>query len=456
MTLLFFMLAAGWLRLETPNFEVLTDTNDRTAREVLDRLERIRQAFGNEKTPSLPVRVYVFRSEREFQPFRPSGVTAGFYQSGPERDIIAMHNGGDLNHIVFHEYVHLALHHSSAKLPMWFEEGLAEFYSTLEISGTQLRVGRPVTNHIRTLTESTWLTAEEMWATNKSSRNYNERDKVGIFYAESWALVHMLNTWPGYRENLPAFASLLADGAPAESAFERAFGCKLDLALADLHTVVENRRFLFQDLAWEPATVPVAAKRALLKEEAELLRGELYLALGRTEEASLIYASLAKGKPASAAVETGLGAVAMSLGEYDRARRHLERAISLGSKDASTHFEYAMLLRDTGAPREMIVVSLNKTIALNPKHVEAHFILATMLSTEGKQEEAIMHLKKAVDVLPRQSSFWYALGIAYLDSGQRGLARAAAKRAADNAATPQEEDMAAGLARMVEPRASPR
>ena len=452
MTLLFFMLAAGWLRLETPHFEVLTDTNDRTAREVLDRLERIRQAFGQETTPPLPVRVYVFRSEREFQPFRPSGVTAGFYQSGPERDIIATHSGGDLSHIVFHEYVHLAMHHSTAKLPMWFEEGMAEFYSTLEIFGAKLRVGRPVTSHIRTLTEAPWLTGAEMWATNKASPIYNERDKVGIFYAESWALVHMLNTWPEYRRNLPAFAALLADGAEAESAFERVFGCKLDRALVDLRTIVENRRFLFQDLAWEPAAAPVATKRAMLKEEAELLRGELYLALGRTDEASAIYTALSKGKQNNAAVETGLGAAAMSLGQYDKARQHLERAISLGSKDSSTHFEYAMLLRDTGAPRAQISEFLNKTIAVNAKHVEAHFILATMLSTEGRHDEAIVHLKQAVAVLPRQSSFWYALGVAYLESGQRDLARAAAKRAAGCAATPQEEDMAAGLVRMAEMR----
>ena len=80
MNLIFLMMAASWLRLETPHFEVLTDTNERTAREVLERLERIRQAFGHEKLNPLPVRVYLLRSEKEFQPFRPSGVTAGFYQ----------------------------------------------------------------------------------------------------------------------------------------------------------------------------------------------------------------------------------------------------------------------------------------------------------------------------------------------------------------------------------------
>ena len=452
MNLIFLMMAASWLRLETPHFEVLTDTNERTAREVLERLERIRQAFGHEKLNPLPVRVYLFRSEKEFQPFRPSGVTAGFYQSGPERDIIVMHNGSDTSHVVFHEYVHLALHHSSAKLPMWFEEGLAEFYSTIETYGAKLRVGRPVGSHVRRLADSRWLTAEEMWSTNKASPNYNEREKVGIFYAESWALVHMLNIAPEYRKNLQAFASLIEDGVPGRAAFEKAFGRTMDRALRDLRTIVDERIFLSQDLAWEPSASPVPMQRALTKEEAELLRGELYLALGRVDEAGAIYESLSHGKPVNAAVETGLGAVAMSLGAYDKARRHLERAISLGSKDASTHFEYAMLLRDTGAPRERIEEFLNKTIALNPIHVEAHFILATMLSTEGRHEEAIGHLKKAVDVLPRQSSFWHALGIAYLESGRRELARGAAKRAADCAATPQEEDMAAGLARMVEQR----
>ena len=333
---------------------------------------------------------------------------------------------------------------------MWFEEGLAEFYSTLELFGTKMRVGRPVVNHVQVLTDSAWLPAAEMWAINKTSPVYNEREKVGIFYAQSWALVHMLNTRPEYSKNLQAFAALLTDGVAGASAFERAFGLTMDRALLDLRSLVNEKRFLYQDLSWKPSAMPIPEQRALAREEGELLRGELFFAQGKVEEASLIYARLANGKGNSSAVETGLGAVALSLSEYDKARRHLERAIALGSKEASTHFEYAMLLRESGSPREKILEFLNKTIALNPKHVEAHFILATLLSTAGNQAGAIEHLKKAIEVLPRQSAFWHALGIAYLESGERDQARGAAKRAADNAATPQEEDMAAGLARMVD------
>jgi tetratricopeptide (TPR) repeat protein len=446
---LFSMLAAGWLSVQTPQFEVLTDTGDRTAREVLARLERMQAVFQDAQPAALPVRVYIFRSEREFAPFRPSESTTGFYQSGPERDIIAMQNTPDAGRIVFHEYVHLVLHHSTAKLPMWFEEGTAEFYSTLDIAGKKMRVGLPVAAHVRTLAEATWLSADELWAMNKASRDYNERSRVGIFYAQSWALVHMLNTAPAYRKHMQTFAGLLTEGVIPAAAFAQAFDVTLEKALADLRLAVEGKRFEWQELPWDGPSHGIPQQRSLSKAEADLKRGELFLALGRMEEAQTIYSKLSTAAHDTSAVETGLGAIAMSLSNYEVARQHLERAIELGSIDASTHFEYAMLLRESGAKRDRIEQALRRTLALNPRHVEANFILANMLATAGDAQQAILFLKKAIEILPRQSPFWYALALAYQDAGQSKDAQAAARRAANNAATPQEVDMAAGLQRMV-------
>jgi len=450
MKLLFFMLASTWLRLETPYFEVVTDAKESAAREVLDRLEGIRQAIGDEQSNPLPVRVYLFRTEKEFVPFRPSAATSGFYQSGPDRDLIVMYASGDPGHVVFHEFVHITLHHSGARMPQWFEEGIAELYSTLEISGSKLRIGRPVPQHTRTLEQSTWLTAEEMWGVNKSSAQYNEREKAGIFYAQSWALVHLLCTSPDYRGKVREFSALIEAGNEGQHAFQKAFGRTLARALQDVRATVEARRFPYQEEQRSFERAPVPTQRVLAREEADLLEAELYLALGKPEPAGAIYTRLTKSSKYNAEVEAGLGSVAMAFSEYDQARLHLQRAIKLGNHDAATHFEYAMLLRESGAPLPAIQAALQRTLALNPKHVEAHFVLANMLSAEGNPTAAIPHLKQAIEVLPRQSQFWHALAIAYLDSNQRTEAASAAKHAADSAATPQEADMAADLLRMLQ------
>ena len=47
-----------------------------------------------------------------------------------------------------------------------------------------------------------------------------------MFYAESWALVHMLNLAPDYREHLPQYVMLLANGTDAPEAFRMAFGTR--------------------------------------------------------------------------------------------------------------------------------------------------------------------------------------------------------------------------------------
>ena len=47
---------------------------------------------------------------------------------------------------------------------------------------------------------------------------YNEKGKTGIFYAESWALVHMLNFAPEYRAGLANFIEMiLGRRRPGES-----------------------------------------------------------------------------------------------------------------------------------------------------------------------------------------------------------------------------------------------
>ena len=64
--------------------------------------------------------------------------------------------------MVVHEYIHLLLNHGTAPLPLWFEEGSAEFYSNLEFSGGRLLVGAPISEHVAALDSAKWLNAAEL------------------------------------------------------------------------------------------------------------------------------------------------------------------------------------------------------------------------------------------------------------------------------------------------------
>ena len=453
--------APRWVRVESGRFELYTNAGEAAARSVLDHLQQGRRIFRDSVPDArgvpLPVRVFLFAKESEFRLYRPAESAAGFFQSGPVRDIIAMpYRGAESLNVAMHEFVHLVLSHAAPKLPRWLEEGTAEFYSTLRVTGNQLRVGGVIPNHVSVLARSNWLDGRTLSRIARDSPEYNERGKVGIFYAESWALAHMLNLSPGYREHMPRFIESLADGQPPEAAFQDAFSKPLDAALRDLRSYVEGRRFPVVELDAGPSLQRALARtQEISSSDAEYALGDLAIQTGRLQDAERAYRRLANGKAPTAEVEGRLGMLALKLNQDDEALKHFRRAIELGTRAAETHFEYAMLLRDRSGDRTEVTESLRRAVTLSPNYAEAHHLLGLMASTEKHPLDAIEHLKRAAEILPRQPQFWHALALAASEAGDDVEARRAARRGRAAAETPREIEMAEALLQRVESPSSP-
>jgi len=449
--------AEQWLRMSSPNFELFTDTRDRDGRTALENLEQVRHVFHLTSgiVSPLPVRVYLFRSEAGYRPFRPSDNTSGFYQGGPQRNYIVLQSvGAGTRRVLFHEYAHLALNHASAPLPRWLEEGTAEFYSTLEADAESLRMGLPVPSHLATLARHRWLDAATLLSVRKDSAHYNDRAQAIVFYAQSWALVHMLRLRPGSQERFGRLAALLDQGAAQPEAFREAFGQSLQKTLEDLERYVAEGRFEVFRMAWTPPPPVTVTAEPITEEAADLALAEVPIQTGRLDLAEKLLRKR-RGVPA-AEMETALGELAMSRRDYDQARQHLDKAIALGSRQASTFFEYAMLLRDTGGDRARVAGLLRQVVELDPNYAEAHFLLGLMASQEGRHDEAIPMIERAAAILPRQSYFWHALAMAYHHTGDARKALRAARRAREAAVRPQEVEMAAAAVRLAEsPAAAP-
>jgi tetratricopeptide (TPR) repeat protein len=438
--------AAEWLRYSSPNFELYSDARDAVSRNALVRLELIRHVFldtaGPRGTP-LPIRVFLFASARDFRQFRLSETTRGFYQSGPERDTIAMHAGDDETYrVVFHEFVHLVLNHSAPPLPRWLEEGSAEFYSTLEARDDKLLIGGLVPVHLRTLARHPWLDGKTLASITRNPREDREPAKTGVFYAQSWALVHMLTLGPGYRTRFPRFSHLVMRGTPVAFAFEEAFSKTLDEALRDLAAYLKSGSLPVSTVLWNPLDPIGIEVEKIPPDQAETAQIELLLQMGQHAAAESRLERLARNQPDHPDVLSELAMFSMGRRRPEEARRYFERSIAAGSRRSTTYFEYAMLLRDTGAPRERVRELLQQAIGRNPRYAEAHFLLAQMQTQEGKHQEAVKSLEQAVDVLPRQSYFWHALSMGYGELDRREEARAAARRAVEAAVTEHEFEMA--------------
>ena len=231
--------AAPWVRVETANFVVYGDAGETRVRDVAQEFERFREALGRVipgagATAAVPTVVVLFGSERAFEPYRPryngkAVALGGYVLSSDDMNVVALVDGDrdEALRRIFHEYVHLAIGNVFQGLPLWLNEGLAEFYSTfrMESNGRRALVGGLIPAHLQLLTRRKLLSIDDLLAVDSDSPDYNEGERRSMFYAQSWALVHMLASGVANRaSDLGRYASLTAAGTPSREAWRQVFG----------------------------------------------------------------------------------------------------------------------------------------------------------------------------------------------------------------------------------------
>lgn len=420
-----------FLRLSTETLEVISDAGEPQARRALGRMQQMERLLGQRKTH---LRAYVFKDDRFFGDLRPVPTAQGFYQSAAERDYLAVIAGPEDLRALSHEFVHASLEHTTARRPVWLEEGVAEFYSTVALEKDRWVVGRPVANHVRVLGQVDWLSPRELFRIGKDSAVYNEGNRVGVFYAQSWAVVHFLYTQPGYRERIAAFAELLDEGVPAEEACLRAFRRSAREVLEEARQRLLRGHFPVAELEGEALEAPLVRVSSVGEE----VVAELALARGKIALARRLYQRQGSS--------TALGLLALGQGDAGSAGRYFDQAVAEGVSESTPYFEAAMLRRDAKQPFEPL---LRQAVERNPRHAEAWFLLGLEAAKREQWEDAVEAHQKATAILPRQANFWHGMALALRRAGRSAEASRAAlqcKMAAGNAA---EREMAAALMELV-------
>lgn len=453
-----------WYRFQSAGWELCTDAGERRGEEMLRRLLEsysvLRLAApefaGIPASPQRPVRVMLFRSARDFAPFRRGESHRGLFLSGAERDwILVPDSGGDTLRALRHELVHLMLRHAlPSPPPAWLEEGLADYYSTMEISGGSVRLGKAPASHLHWLKNEAWMDAARLSALRPADDASLDRRMITVFYAQSWALVRWMMLEGGSAKT-GGLLSKLAGGLSQDAAFREVYGATIAQALERARLLAER---LPEDAAPDVRTAGPGTSIAAIAREPlppplpDVIRVEALLDAGRDRDAERLGRETARRHPSSAAAETLLGSLALRSGDFERAREHLERAIALGGAGARTQFEYAMLLRDMKGPDALIEQSLRQAVAAEPGFSEAWLVLGNWLLAKGRAADAAPCLEKAASLDPQRSVAWEAWGRALLQLGDRQRAREAASKALLSAVTPEQSEMARALMREVETR----
>ncbi len=288
--------AETWTRQRAADVEVFTRLGATARGELLSALGETREALDADLIPlpetALAVRALVERTEREFARFKRFETAKGLFQSGTEFDYLALvESHPELLRVARHEMVHRHLMRSSRELPQWLEEGLAEYYSTLARSGTNVEAGREIAAHLRTLASSTWLTAGQLFRVSSTEELERGSLDVSVFYAQSWAMVHMLRTSPNFAAGFPRFFQLVSRGVPQDEAFLTAYGRTLVEAMRSLDRYLSAVPLAVRRISGIAARAPQSPAPAA-EEELSALRADIHLAIGNLEEADPILRDL--------------------------------------------------------------------------------------------------------------------------------------------------------------------
>ena len=128
-------------------------------------------------------------------------------------------------------------------MPSWFNEGLAEYYSTFTITDDQkIRLGNVISTHVFLLRDSKMLPLRTLFEVDHASPYYNERDKQSIFYAQSWALMHYLILGKNGERmpQLDKFMNLMSANVPVDQAFQQAFAMSLESMEKELREYIKR------------------------------------------------------------------------------------------------------------------------------------------------------------------------------------------------------------------------
>ena len=432
------LLNRPWFQARTAHFNIYSCGSTQEVGRVAARLEQFRDAYsilaGAQAVASPPIVVIAFPDHATMRPFLPlyhgkPANLAAFFHRGSDENFIALYLSGagstSLEN-VFHEYTHLLLRHNQVYWPLWLNEGMAEIYSTFEvIPNGGIRVGAPIEHYLQLLSKRPLLPLAELFSVAHDSPEYNERDRQGIFYAESWLLTHYLMLGePTNKAHFSELMTLLRQGQSPEQAFTNVFRVSLRQMENQLRRYLERGHFESLRFALNGslvASVPLVTHVAAPVDVCFRL-GDMLLRVNRPDEAEAWFERAQKLAPKSPLPFEGLGLLAAEREQPSKAVENFRHAANLGPISFLSHYEWAKELLQTTAKSKNsfttvqlkiaaeIKGELQKSLALMPDFGPGHELLGFFLMVQDEDLPlAERHLQRAIELEPENQSYLFSL-----------------------------------------------
>jgi len=413
-----------WIEVNSPHFRVLTNGSQNEARHVARGFEQMRFVFA-EYNPQFrleggaPLTIFAAQDEptaKKLEPYlwRLKGAkAAGVYHHAWEREYVMMRldawNSGN-REVVYHEYVHSILHRNLHWIPLWLDEGVADFYGFTRFEGNKIYVGAPPEQY-RMMTGQPLIPIETLVTVDGSSPYYRDEDKVYRFYAESWSLVHFLMFGEGMErgKKLNEYSALLQQGMESKKAFQQVFG--------DFKSVESQLSNYVYRFTFTAALLPnppqldernfVARTLTIADTKAELAGFHLWT--HDLEDARRLADEAVKEDPKLGFAHEVMGFVDFGEGKDADALNEFTQAVNVDPNLFLSLFAKIMMspMAKSSDPTDQNAFydALMQVLKLNPQFAPAYIQLAKLDMRRGDPQEGLAVSRKAEQLEPMRAGY---------------------------------------------------
>jgi tetratricopeptide (TPR) repeat protein len=445
-----------WIRISSAHFAILTDAGEKNGKEAILRLEQMRAAFAElllKPKPIMPepLDVIAFPTRIEYAQTAPiSGgqpiSTSGFFLPGEDRNYIALDLSDEESwRPTSRQFALFFLRYNYPPTQAWFDEGFAQYFSSLHLNDTQEQIGGDPSSFVELLSARPWLPFAALFGERDDSTNRSEAHRT-LFEAESWMVMHYLLNQHKLPETGAYFGLVENQKLPVEQAIQQAYGVTAVQFEQSVNSYFHSIAPQLQAPAATEKPGAVSADAAPIHQflapvgpdevgtsyvevpipEAEALVAEMAARVPehREQVAKELDNLVDQPETESAIAHRVLGWVDLQDHEYPEALEELGKALDLNPNDPWTRYYLALVryraAQSSGGELEGVanmMLNLRSVLDWNPDFAEAYNMLAMAQLEGGGLHAASDTMHAAIQLNPRSQT--YLLNLAHIFIAQK-------------------------------------
>jgi tetratricopeptide (TPR) repeat protein len=312
---------------------------------------------------------------------------------------------------IYHEYTHVQFSAAREWMPLWLNEGLAEFMQNTEIHNKDAQLGEASVDDILYLRQHALIPLDVLFRVDHTSPYYHQEEKGSVFYAESWALTHYLMLTGNQKrlDMVDTYMALVSQHEDPVTAAEKAFG-DLKQLMKSLQAYIQKDRYMQFVLSSAAAPLDESSYKilTLTQSESDAARADVLASVRRTADARALLDTVLKEDPKNVQAHETMGFLEVLAGHRDEARKWYGAAVKLGSEDFLAYYYFASLsMSEPGANQNKeIEDNLRTAIRLNPRFAPAYDRLAIFYSMQHENLDEAHRLNvQAIELDPGNFSY---------------------------------------------------